>query len=108
MSVEFRVPVGQTRPITMALHSLASDVRGWPGCISCMVSTDIGNRGVVRYVEEWRTEEDLRQRLQSDSFLQLVTLLEDATQPPNIEFALARETRGVDFVEEVRGTRIND
>jgi hypothetical protein len=34
-----------------------------------------------------------------------VTLVEDATEQPRIEFALDRETRGLDFVEEVRRSR---
>ena len=68
------------------------------------MTTDIGNRGTVRYTEEWLTEDDLRRRLRSDTFEHLVTLMEDATQPPRIEFTLAHETRGLDFVEEVRGS----
>src|SRR5881227_1347027 len=59
MTIEWFVPLGQTRPITMALHSLAADTRTTRGCIGCSVSTDIGNRGTIRYVEEWQTEDDL-------------------------------------------------
>ena len=68
------------------------------------MTTDIGNRGTVRYTEEWLTEEDLRAHVRSDIFAQLVTLIEDATQPPRIEFTLVHETRGLDFVEEVRAS----
>ena len=108
MTIELSVPIGQTRPITMALHTLASDARSTNGCVSCSVSTDIANRGVVRYVEEWQTEEDLRLRVNGDTFLHLITLMEEAAQPPRIEFALARGTRGFEFVEEVRGARLHD
>ena len=103
MTVEWLLPLGQTRSVTMALHSLAADIRGLRGCVGCSVSTDIGPRGAVRYMEEWQTEDHLRERLQSDVFMKLVTLIEDASQPPRIEFVLARGTRGLDFVEEVRG-----
>ena len=102
MTVEWFVPIGQTRPITMALHALAADTRTAHGCIGCSVAADIGTRGTVRYTEEWLTEEDLRHRLRSDSFAQLVALIENAPQLPRIEFLLAHETRGLDFVEEVR------
>lgn len=108
MTIEWIVPLGQIRPITNALHSVAADVRPQPGCVSCSVSTDIGNRGVVRYVEEWSTEEDLKHRLRSESFIQVVTLMEDTTQPPRIEFELSRERRGLDYVEEVRGAEIHE
>ena len=104
MTIEWFLPLGQTRPITMALHSLAAETRTTPGCIGCSVAADIGNRGTVRYMEEWLTEDDLRQRIRSDTFVQLVTLIDDAPQPPRIEFALANKIRGLDFVEEVRAT----
>jgi quinol monooxygenase YgiN len=106
MTIEWLVPLGQTRPITMALHSLASDIRNTRGCIGCSVATDIGNRGTVRYTEEWLTEEDLRRHVRSDLFAQIVTLMEDAAQPPRIEFTLVHETRGLDFVEEVRASTL--
>jgi quinol monooxygenase YgiN len=103
MIIEWLVPVGQTRSLVIALHAVAADIRTCHGWVSCSVSTDIESRGTIRYVEEWLTEDDLRQRLVSDSFLQLAALMEDAAQPPRIEFALAGRTRGFDFVEEVRG-----
>jgi quinol monooxygenase YgiN len=104
MTIEWLVPFGQTRPMTMALHSLAAETRSARGCVGCSVATDIGNRGTVRYTEEWLTEEDLRDRVRSDTFAQLVTLIEEATQPPRIEFALVDRTRGLDYLEEVRAT----
>jgi quinol monooxygenase YgiN len=104
MTVEWLVPLGETRPITIALHAVAADTRAARGCMGCSVSTDIGTGGVVRYVEEWQTEEDLRHRLRSDTFSQLVTLIEDASRPPRIEFKLPGKTRGLDYAEEVRGT----
>ena len=104
LTIEWLVPLGQTRPITMALHSVAAETRPTPGCVGCSVAADFGNRGAVRYTEEWLTEEDLRQRVLSDGFVHLATLIEDAVQPPRVEFALAHEIRGLDFVEEVRAS----
>src|SRR4051794_37852153 len=98
MTIEWSVPIGQTRPLTSTLHSLAAAIRPTRGCTACSVSTDLANRNVVRYVEEWQSESDLRNRVNADSFAQLVTLMEDASQPPQIEFALARETKGFEFI----------
>ena len=102
MTIEWLVPLGETRPITMALHAVAADTREVRGCVGCSVLTDIGKSGAVRYVEDWRTEEDLRRRLQSETFNQVITLIDRASRPPRIEFALAHGKRGLDFVEEVR------
>ena len=104
MTIEWLIPIGQTRAINNALHSVASEVRTMRGCVGCSVSTDLGNRGIVRYTEEWLTESDLRARLRSDTFAHLITLIDDAMQPPRIEFTLPHETRGFDFLEEGRAS----
>ena len=104
MTIEWLIPIGQTRAINNALHSVASEVRTMRGCAGCSVSTDLGNRGIVRYTEEWLTEAGLRERLLSDTFAHLLTLIDDAMQPPRVEFTLRNETRGLDFLEEVRAS----
>ena len=102
MTVEWSVPLGQARTITIALHTVMADARSTHGCLGCFVSTGFKEQGTMRYVEEWQTEEDLRRRLASSGFIGLATLIDDATTPPHVEFALPGGTRGLDFVEEVR------
>jgi quinol monooxygenase YgiN len=104
MQIEWLVPLGQTRSLTIALHSVAAETRAMHGCGGCSVATDMSNRGTVSYTEEWLTEDDLRLRLQSDSFSRLAALIEDGAELPRIQFHLAHETRGLDFVEEVRAS----
>src|SRR4051794_15534056 len=101
MAIEWYVPLGQTRPITMALHSIAAETRTTRGCVGCSVATDLTNRGTVRYTEEWLTEQDLRAQMLSYTFSQLIMLIESAAEPPRIEFSLPNITRGFDFVAEV-------
>jgi quinol monooxygenase YgiN len=102
MTIEWFVPLGQARPITVALHSLMTATRATHGCIGCFVSTGIRDQSTVRYVEEWETEKDLRHRLESAEFTELAALIDGATERPFVEFALPDGTRGLDFVEEVR------
>jgi quinol monooxygenase YgiN len=102
MTVEWLVPRGQARAITIALHSLMTTTRAAHGCIGCSTSTDLGDRDTVRYTEEWRTEEDLRGRLRSDTFHQLAALVDNSTGPARVEFDLPSGKRGLDFVEETR------
>jgi quinol monooxygenase YgiN len=104
MTVEWLVPAGQARSIALALHSLSGDLRHMPGCLRCSVSTDLTTRGTVRYTEEWASEADLRTRVGSKAFLRLAALLEASDRAPHIEFTLPEGMRGVDFVEDVRGS----
>lgn len=102
MTIEWFVPMGQARPMTMALHSLAAEIRTAHGCVGCSVTTDLTNQSAVRYIEDWRTEDDLQTRLRPDIFAPLATLIEDATEAPRVEFSLPSGTRGLDYVEEVQ------
>jgi quinol monooxygenase YgiN len=104
MTVEWLVPPAQARSIALALYSLSSDLRDTPGCLRCSVSTDLTTRGAVRYTEEWESEADLRARVGSEAFLRLAALLEASDLAPNLEFTLSDGVRGVDFVEDVRGS----
>ena len=105
MTVEWFVPLGQARPITQALHTMMVDMRRSHGCIGCSLSTGIRDQGTVRYMEEWESEEDLRHRLEAGSFSNLAALIDEATEPPLVEFALPGGVRGLDYVEETRRSK---
>ncbi len=102
MTIEWFVPLGQARPITIALHSVIAETRAAHGCLRCSVSTGISTEGTVTYVEEWETEEDLRDRLRAESFTELTALIEAAEKPPKVAFELPWGTRGLDYAAEVR------
>jgi quinol monooxygenase YgiN len=104
MTVEWLVPPGQARSIALALHSLSTDLRVTPGCVRCSVSTDLTTLSAVRYTEEWESEADLRARVGSEAFLRLAELLEATDRTPHLEFTLPEGVRGVDFLEDVRGS----
>ncbi len=104
MTVEWLVPPGQARSIALALHSLSTDLRVTPGCVRCSVSTELTTRSTVRYTEEWESEADMRARVGSEAFLRLAALLEATDRAPRLEFTLPEGVRGVDFVEDVRGS----
>jgi quinol monooxygenase YgiN len=103
MSVQWFVPRGEMGAINSALHVLMVATRAEPGCLSCLLSTQLGDRAGFTYVEEWKTEEDLVMQLRSARFAKLAQLLESATERPRIEFSLPGGIRGIDYAEEVRG-----
>jgi quinol monooxygenase YgiN len=105
MTVQWFVPRGEVGAINSALHVLMVATRAEPGCLSCLLSTQLGDRAGFTYVEEWKTEEDLAMQLRSVRFAKLAQLLESAMERPSIEFTLPGGTRGIDYAEEVRGRR---
>ena len=102
MTVQWFVPHQESGAITAALHALMVAARTQPGCLGCRLSTEMGERAGLRYVEEWRDEEDLKRQLRSDRFARLAELVERATERPDVEFRLPGTVRGLDYAEEVR------
>ncbi len=81
---------------------MASPTRIEPGCLACRVWIEESDKSTVRYVEEWATEEAMRLRVRSERFTRLLEVLESAPAPPSVQFDFVTETRGLDYVAEVR------
>jgi len=81
-----------------------ASVRNEPGSAGCALTTDMGEQVVIRYVEAWKTEGDLRRQLRSARFAALVELMEFTSEAPAIKFMLEGVARGLDYAEEVRGS----
>jgi len=73
-----------------------------PGCQTCSLATELGERVTLQFEETWETEESLRRYLRSPRFVVLASLMESATEPPRVEFRLQGGTRGLDYAHEVR------
>jgi len=93
---------GYATSVVHALRLLASPTRVEPGCLGCRVWTEDSDESTVRYVEEWATEDAMRLRVRSARFTRLLEVLESAVTPPRVQFDFITETRGLDYVAEVR------
>ncbi len=98
---------GESWRLIDALRSLMVPTRRERGCVSCqlMLSSESSDPMRISYVEDWSSEEALREQVRSDRFSRLLELMESALEPPHLEFALGNGTRGLDYVEEVRAAR---
>jgi quinol monooxygenase YgiN len=94
---------GSTRRVQGLLDAfrfLMTSTRLEPGCENCSAWADAD--GKVHYLEEWSSEADLRRRVRSASFTSLLNILESAEEPPRVQFDFVTQTRGLDYVAEVR------
>jgi quinol monooxygenase YgiN len=96
------VVAGGASQIVHALRLLASPTRVEPDCLGCRVWTEDNEESTVRYEEEWATEDAMRLHVRSERFTRLLQVLESAPVPPSVQFDFVTETRGLDYVAEVR------
>ena len=73
-----------------------------PGCLGC--STWVDPDSTVHYEEDWATEAQIRDRVAAEAFTRLLSVIEASEGQPRVQFDFVTRTRGLDYVEEVRGT----
>jgi len=89
-------------PMLDALRSLMASTRLERGCLGCVAWGESDDETTLHYAEEWATEPDIRRRLVSDRFTSLLAVMEAAIEPPRVQFDFVTNTRGLDYVAEVR------
>jgi quinol monooxygenase YgiN len=93
---------GQTQPMLRALRSLMLPAQLDSGCTGCWLYVDAMNSRSLCYVEEWAGPIDLEREMHSARFTRLLSVMEGAPQRPSLDFRFISQTRGLDYVEEVR------
>jgi quinol monooxygenase YgiN len=72
-------------------------------CVGCYVSTDVASPDTIHYVEEWVTDDALREQMRSDRFQWLIGLMEAAAEPPQVDVQVVCKTGGLEYIREARG-----
>jgi quinol monooxygenase YgiN len=83
-----------------ALRFLMLATRLEPGCCDCSVW--VSPDSTVHYVEEWQTEADMQSRVRSSDFTSLLGVIESVQQLPHVQFDFVNNTRGLDYVVQLR------
>jgi quinol monooxygenase YgiN len=92
----------QRECLRRALRALLSPTRVEPGCLSCHLYEDVEQPDALTLVEEWATPADVDRRLRSDSYRQLLQLMESSQRPPEVLFHVIADTRGLEAVQQAR------
>lgn len=71
------------------------------GCGGCWLYVDATDSRCLCYMEEWANRSDLEREMHSPRFSLLLSIMEDAPNPPCLEFRFIPEIRGLDYIEEI-------
>jgi quinol monooxygenase YgiN len=93
---------GQREELLRALRALVNPTRVEPGCLRCCLYEDVEDPGAITLVEQWSTRADLQQRLRSDSYRQLLQLMELSSIPPHVVFHDVVSTTGMEQIVAAR------
>lgn len=85
-----------------ALRSLMLPLQAAAGFLSSRLYLEADRPGAICYVEEWRTPEDLDQKLRSSHYTRLLALMEEAAEPPDLRLNWVTDVKGLEYLEAVR------
>ena len=101
MSLSIRSQSSRISELIEALRSVMRPAQLDRGCASARLYSEIGNPECLNYVEEWRSESDLKRNLRSERFVRLIAIMEIAAGPPELNFSQVIESDGLEFVSRI-------
>lgn len=90
------------RRIATALLAISQPARLDRACLHCGVLHAVDAPGQFLYFEDWDSEDELRRQLCSPRITQLLSLMEAAASPPQLEIRSVDQVRGLDYIRELR------
>jgi len=96
-------PPGKRKQLGSALSSLIGPTQVQPGCLSCRLFQNWQNLDELLVEASWETQEDLIRHLQSDSYKQLLLMMEASRLPPVLRFCSVQDISGLELVRSARG-----
>lgn len=88
--------------VLQTLLSLMKPVRKEPGCRSCYAFYDIDDKNRFTLLEEWETQKDMDNHIQSLQFGVLLGTKALLSEPPRIRIHTVSQTWGMDSVQALR------
>jgi quinol monooxygenase YgiN len=95
-------PPLRTAAIICTLRSLMLPLQAAPGLLSCRLCVDPDDPNAICYVEEWQTSEELDQQIRSSHYSRLLSIMEEAAEPPELRLSWVSDVKGLEYLEAVR------
>jgi quinol monooxygenase YgiN len=102
MSLQIQPPPARLAEILSAFRLISSRTTVQPGCIESSVSADERGNGVVIYQEDWESWDPLEMHIRSDSFLNILQLMESSISTPVLQFVGPNKVCGMELIETLR------
>ena len=101
--LKINVPHGKKKDAIQTVHSILGWTSAQPGCISMAFYEDTNQPGIMVIFEEWENWASLEKHIQSDSYRNILELMELSSEQPKIKFYSVSDTKGMEVIERLRG-----
>ena len=104
-SVRINTPPNRRDEIMKTLGSLLGPTRVLAGCVSCRFYQDVENPNLLTLIEKWETREALDRHLRSNDYRKILTAMDLASEPPEVEFCTVLTESGMELIKQTREGR---
>jgi quinol monooxygenase YgiN len=105
VTIKIDVRSAKRKELAQTLSALAVRVRKEAGCVSSAVYREVENENALCVLEEWVSQEDLDNHLQSDNFHLLCGAVKLLNGPAQMRFHSISQTLGEEAVAAARNRR---
>ena len=102
-NIRLILPIGQQKGVMEILGRYAERTRFLAGCLICRLYHDVLDPKAIMLEEVWDDESALNRHLGSDSFRDILLVIEMASVAPEVSFIQFSEFSGLERIEQVRG-----
>ena len=102
-SLKINVPAEKHRDALQTVRSILGWTRAQPGCISMEFYQDTNDPDSMILLEEWKDWNSLERHIRSESYRNILELMELSSEQPEIKLSTVASTKGMEVIEKLRG-----
>ena len=102
-TIRMLIPARKRKEALVILGSMIERIKLVEGCISCRLYQEIQGARAVMLDELWESEEGLRRHLRSETFRNVLLVVEMASEAPEIRFDRVSHSTGIGTIAQARG-----
>ncbi|MBW2669660.1 MAG: antibiotic biosynthesis monooxygenase [Deltaproteobacteria bacterium] len=102
MKLRLIFPPSKTAEASTIINSVAGPTFADPDCVSFRFYREVANDDSLILWQEWETREALEQHIRSKDFMKILTVMDLATQEPEVRIQTLSNRKGFEFIEELR------
>ena len=101
--LKISVPPNKRRSAIETIRAIIGWTSAQAGCINIAFYQDTDNPDSMILLEEWEDWGSMEKHIRSDSYWNILELMELSSEQPEIKFSKVSSTKGMEFLEKLRG-----
>jgi len=101
LTIRMKVRPGSRDELLEVVRRMLEPTRVEQGCLGFHFYQDVEDRNAFTFLEEWESTDDLEGYMRTESFRELLAVMDLLIEPPRLNIHTVSHTAGIEFVEAV-------